>query len=61
MTKQRIYDDREFKKKAVELSYARGNAREFAEELGIRPEFLYWWRREPEECNKYRHIFYTRI
>ena len=27
--------DKEFKKKAVELSYARGNATEIAEELGL--------------------------
>jgi len=41
MKKQRNYYDREFKQKAVELSYARGNAREIAEELGIHPELLY--------------------
>jgi len=29
--------------KAVELSFARGNAKEIAEELGIRPELLYRW------------------
>ncbi len=46
MTKQRQKYDREFKKKAVELSIARGNAREVAEELDIRPELLYRWRRE---------------
>jgi transposase len=46
MTKQRQKYDREFKKKAVELSIARGNARECAEELGIRPELLYRWRLE---------------
>jgi len=49
MTKQRTYYDREFKQKAVELSYARGNAKEIAEELGIRPELLYRWRREYEK------------
>lgn len=49
MTKQRTYYDREFKQKAVELSYARGNAKEIAEELGIRPELLYRWRREHEK------------
>ena len=36
-----IYDGWEFKQKAVELSFARGNAKEIAEELGIRPELLY--------------------
>ena len=46
MIKERQSYDREFKQKAVELSFARGNAKEIAEELGIRPELLYWWRRE---------------
>ena len=46
MTKERQSYDREFKQKAVELSFARGNAKEIAEELGIRPELLYRWRRE---------------
>ena len=41
--------DRDFKQKAVELSLARGNAREIAEELGIRPELLHRWRRELEQ------------
>ena len=45
MTKERQSYDREFKQKAVELSYARGNAKE----LGIRPELLYRWRRELEQ------------
>ena len=35
--------DREFKQKAVELSFTRGSAREIPEELGIRPELLYRW------------------
>ncbi len=39
---------REFKIKAVELSYQRGNVREIAEELGVRPELLYRWRREKQ-------------
>ena len=46
MTQQRKTYDREFKQKAIELSYARGNAKEIAEELDIRPELLYRWRRE---------------
>jgi len=46
MTQKRQKYDREFKRKAVELSFARGNAKEIAEELGIRPELLYRWRRE---------------
>jgi len=46
MTQQRQKYDREFKQKAVELSFARGNAKEIAVELDIRPELLYRWRRE---------------
>ena len=49
MTKERQTYDKEFKQKAVELSFARGNAREIAEELGIRPELLYRWRRERQK------------
>jgi len=49
MTKERQHYDREFKQKAVELSFARGNAKEIAEELGIRPELLYRWRREHQK------------
>ncbi|MFT4680870.1 MAG: transposase [Granulosicoccus sp.] len=41
---RRIYS-REFKLKAVELSYKRENIKELADELGIRPELLYRWRR----------------
>ena len=46
MTKQRKQFTREFKLKAVELSYQRDNIRELAEELDIRPELLYRWRSE---------------
>jgi len=49
MTKERQTYDKEFKQKAVELYFARGNAREIAEELGIRPELLYRWRRERQK------------
>ncbi|MFC2086699.1 IS3 family transposase [Bacteroidota bacterium] len=52
MTKQRQFYDREFKEKAVELSFARGNAKKIAEELGIRPELLYRWRREYQKYEK---------
>jgi len=38
--------DREFKLKAVELSYKRENIRDLAHELDIRPEVLYRWRKE---------------
>ena len=46
MTKERQSYDREFKQKAVELSYARGNAKEIADELGIDKGLLYRWRKE---------------
>ena len=52
MIKERQSYDREFKQKAVELSFARGNAKEIAEELGIRPELLYRWRREYQHYEK---------
>ena len=52
MTKTRQKYEREFKQKAVELSYARGNAKEIAEELGILPELLYRWRREFQQYDK---------
>jgi len=44
MTRRRF--DREFKLKAVELSFQRDNMRELAHELGVRPEMLYRWRSE---------------
>lgn len=40
----------EFKQKAVELSYARGNVRQVCEDLDIFPSVLYRWRKE---LNKY--------
>ena len=52
MTKTRRKFDREYKQKAVELSFARGNAKEIDEELGILPELLYWWRREQQHYDK---------
>lgn len=36
----------EFKQKAVELTYARGNIKQIAEELDVYPSLLYRWRRE---------------
>lgn len=51
MKQSRKKHDREFKQKAVELSYARGNATEIAEELGIDKGILYRWRKE---FNKYK-------
>lgn len=49
MKQERTFYDREFKQKAVELSYARGNTKEIAEELGVRLELLYRWRREQKK------------
>lgn len=46
MTETRRTFNREFKLNAVEMSYKRENIREFAHELGIRPELLYRWRKE---------------
>jgi transposase len=45
MTRRKKFD-REFKLKAVELSYQRENLVALALELGIRPELLYRWRTE---------------
>ena len=39
----------EFKQKAVELSYARGNAVEVCRELGLNPSVLGRWRREAKK------------
>jgi transposase len=46
MAQQRKHYDAVFKEKAVELSYARGNVREVAAELGISPDLIYRWRSE---------------
>lgn len=46
MTKQRRIFDREFKLKAVELSYTRDNIKDLAYELNIRAELIYRWRSE---------------
>ncbi len=46
MSKSRKFYDPELKRKAVELSLARDNVREVAEELGIKADLLYRWRRE---------------
>lgn len=52
MTKNRKKYDKDFKQKAVELSYARGNAKEIAYELDLPPELLYRWRREYQQYKK---------
>jgi transposase len=49
MSKGRKNYDASFKGKAIELSYARGNVTEVAEELGIAPGLLYRWRREQKK------------
>ncbi len=41
MGRGRRYYSKEFKLKAVELSNVRGNAREIAEELGIKVDLIY--------------------
>jgi len=46
MTETRKHYSKEFKQKAVKLSNVRGNAREVADDLGIRAELIYRWRRE---------------
>jgi len=46
MTKSRRLFDREFKIKAVELSYQKENIKELAADLGVRPELIYRWRSE---------------
>lgn len=52
MSKNRKKYDKDYKQKAVELSYARGNAKEVADELGLLPELLYRWRREYQQYTK---------
>ncbi len=49
MKQMRTKFDKEFKKKAVELSYARGSSSEIADELGIDRALLYRWRKEFKE------------
>ena len=46
MNQNRKRYDKEFKQKAVELSYTRGNAKEIADKLGIDKGLLYRWRKE---------------
>lgn len=42
----------EFKKKAVELSYARGHVKQVCEELDIPYSLLHRWRRESQDYGK---------
>lgn len=46
MKENRKNYSKEFKQKALELSNVRGNVREVADELGVRAELIYRWRRE---------------
>lgn len=52
MTKKRTNYDRDYKEKLVELSYARGNAKQVAEEYGIESALLYRWRNEASKYKK---------
>lgn len=52
MSKTRKKYDSNFKKKAVELSNARGSVSEVASELGVNPNLIHRWRRE---FNQYAH------
>ena len=42
---------KEFKLKAVELSYERGNVQQVGDELGINPETLRLWRKGVKDGN----------
>ena len=42
----------EFKQKAVELSYARGNVKQISQELDIPLSVLHRWRREQKDYGK---------
>lgn len=44
MSNTRKTFDREFKLRAVEMSYGDVNISDLAKELGVRPELLYRWR-----------------
>ena len=46
MSRERRKFDKDFKLMAVELSKTRDNFHELADELGIRPELIYRWRKE---------------
>lgn len=46
MGKTRRKFDREYKLRAVELSYEKENIKQLGFELGIRPELIYRWRSE---------------
>lgn len=43
---QKVYQD-EFKRMAVELTYAKGTIKAAADDLGLEPSLLAKWRRDP--------------
>lgn len=49
MKQVRIRQSKEFKIKAVELSYERGSVHEVSKELGINPDTLRLWRKAIKE------------
>lgn len=51
MKSRRVYDP-EFKKMAVDLSYHRDDIGKLAEELEIKPDLLYRWRREAKKAKE---------
>lgn len=52
MSKRKKNYTTEFKTKAVELSYARGNVVEVSKELGVPYSVLHRWRKESSEYGK---------
>lgn len=52
MIKDRQKYDREFKQKALQLSFTRDNDQEIADDSGIRAELFYIWRREYQKYQK---------
>lgn len=52
MSRERRTFDPSFKKKAVELSIARGRTKEVADELGIEPHLIYRWKKEYDQYEK---------
>jgi transposase-like protein len=45
MTRKKRFYSNEFKEKAIAISYQRENLKELADELGIKVERIYKWRR----------------
>lgn len=51
MSKERRKYDREYKQMVVELSLQRSDIPELAQELGIKPDLIYRWKREYRALN----------